>query len=85
MTSEQPDKFMYCKIENNQITTFVFQNSDFFRTKFELCLEIAFYASRNWNYQFFRKFWIKLYIPENLPLIHKNKCHVISLFASNNV
>ena len=33
----------------------------------------------------FWKFWIKLYIAENLPLVRKNKRHVISLFASNNV
>ena len=33
----------------------------------------------------FWKFWIKLYIAENLPLIDKNKHHMISLFASNNV
>ena len=29
MTSEQSDKYAYCKIENNQIATFS-QNSDFF-------------------------------------------------------
>ena len=33
----------------------------------------------------FWKFWIKLYIAEKLPLVRKNKRHVISLFASNNV
>ena len=30
MTSEQPNKHAYCKIENNQIATFFPQNSDFF-------------------------------------------------------
>ena len=33
----------------------------------------------------FLKFGIKLYIAENLPLMRKNKRHVISLFASTNV
>ena len=33
----------------------------------------------------FWKFWIKLYIAENQPLVRKNKSHMISLFASNNV
>ena len=33
----------------------------------------------------FWKFWIKLYIAEYLGLVRKNKCRVISLFASNNV
>ena len=27
----------------------------------------------------FGKFWVKLYIAENLPLIRKNKRHVVSL------
>ena len=46
MMSEQPDKYAYCKIENKQIATFL-NNSDFFGIKFELCLEITFYASQN--------------------------------------
>ena len=48
MTSEQPDKYAYCKIENNQIATFL-KNSDVFQIKFDLCLEITFYASQKWN------------------------------------
>ena len=46
MTSEQPDKYMYCKIENKQIAMFL-KKSDFFRIRFELRLDIMFYASLN--------------------------------------
>ena len=52
--SEHPDKYSYCKTENNQIATFL-KNSDFFRIKSELCLEKTIYASQNWNYWFVLK------------------------------
>ena len=45
MTSEQPDKYAYCKIENNQIVTFL-KKCDFFRIKFKLFGDNVLYKSK---------------------------------------
>ena len=92
MTSEQTDKYAYCKIENNQIAFFSFfffqkkKKKKVFRIKFELCLETMFYASQNWNYRFVLKILNKVtHCRKSTFMVRKNKWHVISLFASNNV
>ena len=50
---------------------FFFKHSECVWIKFELCLEITFYANQNWNYRFVLKNRIELYVAENLPLVRK--------------
>ena len=81
MISEQPETYAYYEKETNQN----FQTSECFWIKFELCLEITFHATKTGNTDLSWKFWIALYVAENLPLIRTNKRHVIILIASNDV
>ena len=84
MTSEQPDKYENCKNENNQIATF-FQNPTFSELNSNCVWKYCFMQVKTEITDLFWKFLIKLYIAKNLPSTRKNKRHMISLFASNNV
>ena len=84
MTSEQPEKYAYCENENNQNATFLMKIPNVSGLNSN-CGD-GFYTNQNWNYRFILKFLKELlYVTENLPLVTKNKRHVIILFASNNV
>ena len=45
MTSEQPDKYVYCENENNQNVVFV-PNSESAWIKFDLCLKTSFHVKK---------------------------------------